>query len=245
MRASELSSAGPSGSAWPEFRTKVAASAAVRAMTRASAAAGAAAALCAGCGPSSPKRSISVRTVAAAWLTVAVVMVLLASAARSAAGVKYLVAVRPAAGISPSSPESRDSVPGLAPGPASTKPVKPSSLRRIWMSRPGLPHGDLLTGSVARGEPAEPGPVAAPGLPAVPGAPGAAEAEPAGTVAEPPGAVAEPAGTVAEPAGAAGAPAGTVAEPAGTVAEPPGAMAEPAATVAVPAGPAGAVAWPA
>src|SRR6266702_2224848 len=231
MRASELSSAGPSGSAWPEFRSRVAASAAVRAMTRASAAAGAAAG-CAGCRPSSPKRSISVRTVAAAWLTVAVVMVLLASAARSAAGVKYLVAVRPAAGISPSSPESRDSVPGLAPGPASTKPVKPSSLRRIWMSRPGLPHGDLLTGSVAPGEPA------APGLPAVPGAPGAAEAEPAGTVAEPPGAVAEPAGTVAEPAGAAGAPAGTVAEPAGTVAEPPGAMAEPAATVAVPAGPA-------
>src|SRR6266568_1000904 len=199
-------------------------------MTRASAAAGAAAG-CAGCRPSSPKRSISVRTVAAAWLTVAVVMVLLASAARSAAGVKYLVAVRPAAGISPSSPESRDSVPGLAPGPASTKPVKPSSLRRIWMSRPGLPHGDLLTGSVAPGEPAAPGP------------PGAAEAEPAGTVAEPPGAVAEPAGTVAEPAGAAGAPAGTVAEPPGAVAEPAGTVAEPAGTVAVPAGPAGAVAW--
>src|SRR6266702_7180655 len=227
MRASELSSAGPSGSAWPEFRSRVAASAAVRAMTRASAAAGAAAG-CAGCRPSSPKRSISVRTVAAAWLTVAVVMVLLASAARSAAGVKYLVAVRPAAGISPSSPESRDSVPGLAPGPASTKPVKPSSLRRIWMSRPGLPHGDLLTGSAAPGEPAAPELVAVPGLPAAPGAPGTAGAEPAG-------AVTAPAGIVAGPAGAAGAPAGTVAAPAGTVTAPAGIV----------AGPAGAVAWPA
>src|SRR6266571_2674073 len=242
MRASELSSAGPSGSAWPEFRSRVAASAAVRAMTRASAAAGAAAG-CTGCGPSSPKRSISVRTVAAAWLTVAVVMVLLASAARSAAGVKYLVAVRPAAGISPSSPESRDSVPGLAPGPASTKPVKPSSLRRIWMSRPGLPHGDLLTGSVAPGEPAAPGPVAAPGLPAVPGAPGAAGAEPAGTVAETTGAVSEPAGTVAVPAGPAGAvawpapPPGAVAAPEGTVA-PAGAVTVPAPSAAGPVAPA-------
>src|SRR5712691_5786011 len=228
MRASELSSAGPSGSAWPEFRNRVAASAAVRETTRASAAAGSAAARCPGCGPSSPKRSISVRTVAAAWLTVAVVMVLLAIAARSAAGEKYLAAVRPGAVISPSSPESRDSVPGFAPGPASTKPVKPSSLRRIWMSRPGLPHGDLPTG-VAPREPAAPEPVAAPGWPAVPGAPGATGAEPAGAVTAPAGIVAEPAG----PAGAVTVPAPPAAGPVVPGGAPPAvAPAAPVAAVA-------------
>src|SRR5712691_2422595 len=112
-------------------------------------------------------------------------MVLLTIAACSAAGVKYLAAAGPVAGTSPSSPESSDRVPGLAPGPASTKPVKPSSLRRTWMSRPGLPHGAGPTWLRAAPE-VVPGPVRA-----VAGLVGTV-AGPAGVVA---GAVALPAGT--------------------------------------------------